>query len=1228
MKVSGSPKIARFLKTIGASLLGTFVVVACTVRTPTTETPIPTDRGIDKSFFVETKATVNKQGQPVTEIKPKTFLCGWAPISETGAYSSAALSHAVHMASHCNIQFEITEDALIGRMVNPTFPNESSRWKIAITIPIRKHYYYERAKDNYGRETNEFIENDKRSHFSARPMMDLGLERISINDWDLAIFHSWGWGAGQIQSIEDVEWDKENGFLAFTANLQSPTQGADVGARMRFNFKSFTHNDKFETTPYSPLNAKHLNALHVMGEKVEGVAQIWSAAKWDLSKTHDIYTYGFPAEYLPIAEKVIDQWNDAFKAIGKPAAFRLNKAKMKYPYDLRYPMIVWVDDSQISAYSPLGIGMAQADVLNGELIWGQVTLYGGKLERYVKMFLGPVGSSGGAASKTTASPSNIPAFFQTYFNPQKQMQPAPGLEAGSLARLEARVKELSPKLSAKDIIEKSGALALRPGEKPTTAQLEAANAEAESIFAKRTEAISQNLRKNFDISSNDFMASQQRAEGIRLDTRQLYGFANGASQETRERAYGKDELTMSRNEKISKFASRSADELKRISAGVTFDADRRFVDVGPSMIAGLAKTGVTYDAGLRNVIHELIVHEVGHMLGLGHQFKENIVPADGTVPAKYIAELKKGVARGWTNSSSVMGYKHPVTELTEDPEKIGPGPQDLLTLRYLYNREYATFRRGSTDADFSFAKVPASGVIPSSDPDHPEQVTSYFPQCNDFDATFGTDPYCNRFDRGNDAASIVKNYFDDLNANMVSRIYAFTDSRGANTDEAEANLWWRSLTTFGRIRTFYDHMRQKYEAEIRKISNSRRDLYEFSRVCSDEIPGSELLKSVFKEQPELKELCKVNRMAVLEMTNLLTIPGPDRTRMDWDNANIAGGMTGGDADSDWSRVWGTHTALSVLPIKLTAMNALTTPYPYTMLGGWMFPIIRYAGSDGLFSYSTLFPIEFTEAVASGVEKNLKFNSFSGTSGTMGMPIMSMGYFLEQQSYGNDSTRMPKDFVENIRNQTSFRLSVKAIILSMKTREDKSRVTHFEAELYDPNTNRSQRIPEAFILPGGKLIVRAASRNFVSPITKIMFLSDDIAFAWAYHVEYDDKYDDILVAHSAKATLEKLNNTILDNCIRGNNDGLASYFNAQQTPAVYPGFFVMSGIANDAGKQLQFFESVRQNFTSYVEQNKITTGEGVIPERCEKAVTGVSMLVSTAAVLNGYFLPEVLDYLVK
>ncbi|CAN5498672.1 hypothetical protein BH10BDE1_BH10BDE1_24040 [soil metagenome] len=1211
------------------AIAGVSLFAACTVRTPTTETPIPNDHGVDKTFFQETSTAVTAEGLSVTKIKPKTFLCGWAPISENGAISSQYMMHAVHMGGHCNMEFEIAENVLVGKLVNPTFPNDRSRWKTALRIHINKHYYYEKAKDAYGRETNEFVENAGRSHFSSRPMIDLDFQGLQIDDWDASVLGSDG--IGSITSVTDVEWDKKTGFLGFTVATQTSYWGGAVGGKIRFNFKAFEHNPNFKVTPYSPLNAKHFNALHVMGEKVDGINQIWSAAKWDLSKTHEIYMYGFPDEYAPVAQKVVDQWNEAFTSIGKPAAFHLNKAKMKYPFDLRYPMMVWVDDPQISAYSPLGIGMANADVRNGEIQWGQITLYGGMLERYVKSHLGPVGSTESSASAKSIDSkiAQAPSFFQTYFNPTKSLQTVPGLDARGLERLEAHINSMGPKLDADALHQKLIASIQQKSGSPATAQqIEMARNEARKSFQQisqqRLNGIRQELRSTFDSSAGEMQARQERTAAIRGDVKQLFGFLGNSSAEKRAAVFGKDESSMTRQQKYSKLTGASAEMLQRMSGGVVQDVDRRFIDVGPGLIAGLAQSGVSYEEGLHKVIHELIVHEFGHMLGLGHQFKENIVPAPGTVPQKYITALNKGVANNLTNSSSVMGYKHPITEIVEDAALIGPGPQDLLTLRYLYNQEYSTFRRNSDDADFTFAKVPASGLIPAVNPDRPEFATSYFPQCNDFDATFGADPYCNRFDRGNDAQTIVKNYFDDLNANMVSKIYAFTDTRGGNTDEAESYLWWRSLDTLGRIRTFYDHMRQKFEPEIRSISGSERDLYEFSRVCSGEVEGSKQLKDLFTSKPELKELCKVNRMAVREMMNLMTIPGPDRSRMDWDSANIAGGMTGGDADSDYSRVWGTHTALSVMPLKLSAINALTTPYPYTMLGGWMFPVPRYAGADGLFSYSTMYPVEFTEALAVAVEKNLKFTSLSGNSATMGMPITSMGYFIDQQSYANDSTRMPKDFIENIRNQTNFRISLKAVILQMKTREDKSRITHFEGDLYDPNTDRTQRIPEAFVLPQGKIIVRPASRNFVYPLTKIMFLSDEVAYAWAYHVEYDDKHDDVLAAHSVKATLEKLNNSILDSCIRGNNDGLASFFNSQVDQSTYPGFLVMSGIAGDKEKQLRFLDSVKENFARFYAVPKNTA----TPERCENAVRGVGMIVSTAAMLNGYFLPEVLDYLVK
>src|SRR5262249_27252764 len=68
---------------------------------------------------------------------------------------------------------------------------------------------------------------------------------------------------------------------------------------------------------------------------------------------------------------------------------------------------------------------------------------------------------------------------------------------------------------------------------------------------------------------------------------------------------------------------------------------------------------------LDSVVMDLTLHELGHVLGLGHQFKENIIPEEGTVPSRYIKDLsaKANEENGWTNYTSVMGYRSGRTEM-------------------------------------------------------------------------------------------------------------------------------------------------------------------------------------------------------------------------------------------------------------------------------------------------------------------------------------------------------------------------------------------------------------------------------------------------------------------------------------------------------------------------------------------------------------------------------------
>lgn len=1256
-------------------LVTLFGFTACSFRTPSTSTPVPdsensSSQGIEKSFFEEVvsenvmvqAAKYDEKGRQVSTAKyekrsvrrPKTFLCGWAPINENGFLANYMFTHAVHMSGHCNLEFEVTESLLIGRLVNPSFPNDRNRWKQVLAIPISQHHYVEKAKDGYGRETNEIIENKSRSDWSSRPNMKLNLGGIRFMDENTGLF--WDSRTGSVTNVSQVEWDKERGFLGFTIDATSPQFGSDYQARIRVNFLRFQHNEKFERTPYSSSNSRYLNALHILGEKVDGVKPVLYAAHWDLNKKHKVYLHGFPSEYVSIAKSVVDAWNKVFsKKLGLPAAFELDMTPVnKYGFDLRYPTMTWVQDALISEHSPLGVGMVLADVKNGEALWGGVTLYGGIIEQYIKGHL--PGGSGGASSKgrMVQIPKLGPGFFSLPNALQFPIDPrmSADLFSGSQASLSKRIGESSMEQVQREaalngldlqkiLAEANNSNTQASGGKPLSNEEE--NKAKEALIHRLQGLGSQSKQAASDIvtrAQNILKKGEEDTSGYfaRQSLSQLLNVRSADPEETKK-VLGDSHSQIPSDEAARALLTRAGTDLKNgSSSSVVFDLDRRAVDVIPGWQAALQanKDRISYEGALKTVIKELIIHEFGHFLGLGHQFKENILPPEGSVPEKIVSEyrLREKAKEDMTNATSVMGYKSPTTEVLEQVDDVMPGPQDVLVLRYLYKGEYATYRKG--DDDFKFFKVPANGVIPAATIDEKESgkgeyPTAYFPQCNDFHASTSADPYCNRFDRGYNAETIVKSYLDELDANKITRLYAFTDARGGNTESLEAYLWGKSLTVMGRVRLFYDYMRQQYATELEALTSD--DLYNFSKVCSGEEQGSMQLQKLFwtgtgsdRKETELGHLCRVNRLAVLGLSNFLVNPGPDRSRIDWDNNYAAASMTGGDAQVDYSRAFGTHSALSVLPLKISALNALTTPRPYFFWGPWMLPVPRFDDDKGLFSYSTLYPYEFTKAIASGVKENLTFSSGDRSQKPrMGLSVLSMGYFLAQQRASNDSKRYSRDYISRIRNQNNFRLSLVALLLKLKDRNGDRRVTHFETEIYDFRSDKPITGVEAYLLPNGKVIARAPGRNFLYPVTDFTFISDDSGYVLAYRADYDDKHDDVLSPHSAKTTFETLNKSVLDACLIGHQNGLASFFNSTKSPVEFPGFEAPKGVAADLELQLRFLQSVKANYELYYQQVEKTPSP---PSRlvCEESLEGLAMILSTAALLNGYWIPEAADFI--
>jgi hypothetical protein len=476
----------------------------------------------------------------------------------------------------------------------------------------------------------------------------------------------------------------------------------------------------------------------------------------------------------------------------------------------------------------------------------------------------------------------------------------------------------------------------------------------------------------------------------------------------------------------------------------------------------------------------------------------------------------------------------------------------------------------------------------------------------------------------------------------VSYLNAFTDARGGNPQAAEGRLWMRALSTLGRIRLFYDYMRVHYRDAIAEVATDKDDLRQLSKVCADEESNSRIA-NIFSRYPGFKEMCNVNRIVVKRMAQFMKKPGPDITVVDTTNNYVPSSITGGDADEDFSHAFGTWKELSVLPYKISALNALTSVRPY-FLGRWgLTSVPVYKDPDdglGLFSYSTLYPQEYTEAIATAVTENLRFKSLGQDSTTIGRTAFWMGYFARQLDGSNEVPRFGQEYINNIREQNEFRISIVAVLVSLnKATDDPNRITNLTGEIYDLRTRETRKANEVYLLEDGKVIVRSPGKTFIYPLsTKMSFLNDHMGYVFAYQVEYQsDPQFDALEAHSVKKQLEQKHTDVINSCILGQKNGLSEFFTTQGYAVKkadgtrrFDGYLVYEGIALDPEKQNSFFTSVRDNFKKYY-ADAAFDGEHIPkpdPETCKEALAGQGLIISTAALINGYWLPELNDYFNK
>lgn len=1163
------------------AFLFTAVLTNCTYKSPATETPMPTDDSVAKSFF-STQKTHSKTGALYNQ--PRTFLCGWASERETGEIAELTSLHNVINTEHCNLVFEITEKKLIGKMINPSFPEDPSRWKVAITIPITNHYYIEAEKDSSGRDTQKIVKNSSRSHWSARPYMDLDLTGINMDHFWSASFSSKS--SSTTLNVDKIEWDLANYFLGFSITVNH--KGSDYNT-YRFNLLGFEHNPQFKKTPFNDKNYKRMNVLHIVGEKVNGLYQILNAAHWDLSKTHELRLWGFPEEYVPVMEEVVADWNEAFEKIGAiekgKKAFTINKEPVKHAFDLRYPTMAWVSDEKISSYSPLGVGMTLADVKNGEVKWGMVTIYGGMIERYMKSYTA-------GDSLNEQAPSNH-----------------------SIAK--ALTSSMTKKnITAPSNIQKMAGLS----------EISLSYNHSQSIAQELNESLNKLSNKNKKNTSTGVVNSEAKLNADVI--KKMFSEMIQVSQSKASQAQNQIEQLNIADILFSKQPADSTSPQQNAfnPASAIFCTGRTFSDVAASWRKEISASGKNENQILKHMIKELISHEFGHFLGLGHQFKENILPNKDQVPENIYNQLAAQATKekGYTNYNSVMGYRDPRTEIA-DTQEIKPGPQDLLVLKYLYQQKYATYKKG--DSDFTYFDVPAHGVIPETAPNNPELKTSYFPQCNDIEASLSIDPFCNRFDRGSDALSIIENYFSGLQDSLMQNLFAFTDAKNGNAEYAEYLLWYKSFQTLGRTRIFYDYMRLYFKNEIDMIRKDEQALLEFSSACVSGKTQNALLNKIFSEKPQLQQLCKANAFALNQIKNLVSKNLTDYTKKNIEDRYTPGGISGGDTDRDWTRFDGSWTEMSGLPLKTASLYALTTSVPWNDYN--YMPI--YNDPNYKFSYSSLYPKEFTEIIAANVKNNLKFVSLGQSEKTnMGASVLSMSWLLQFSNFNNnDAGLFPPQYIEKIRNQQKFDFSIVAIILKGRKKDNNPNyVDSFDGSVFDFNSNRETPLTNAYLLPGGQVIASASSM-FLYPITRFMPYKDDEGYAYAYKLNFTRDPSDPLSDFSVKTDLKELHDRLINACVigtDGNNNGLSKFFNSSE-PA-FKGFKMPVGLSLADEKKKEFLDSIEVAFQDYYKFESEDFKVKPKAETCRESLRGLGLIISSAAVMNGFWLPEVMDYIQK
>lgn len=1240
------------------------MILSCGYIKPIKLEPVPNEAVLKKSFFF------NEDGSK------KTFVCGWIPVNEMGQLSEwsyagrVAPLHYAPAFESCNLQFDIEQNLLIGRRIHPTLGPD--QYEVFITIPILNHHNLELARDEYGRPQNKTERRTDKDHWSAREWIELDFKGVKMMDKTQQLM----WGGDQIIRSYDEEMILgDNNFMAFSITVSDSELGSHNQADFRFNFLEYKHDPQFEKRYYHPDNSRLFAALYGVNEVVDGNKGFHYITKWDFSDDKIPYTfclYHFPNnETEQIAFDTIDRWNKALNDVFNEGSsekkqrtfFKAeSKKESKYPFDLRCNSITYVNEKRLTYGTPLGIANLQADTRNGKVLWGSIIIWGGGIESTLQSWssLMPSSSTSGMTSvmgKSSEAFLANPLYFMTSPTPTKvlgfstndqELISTPQMNNISISDFVDLEDENFKKLVISKFIDKNS---------KNNNEIEKQYDDFKNTLASGLESyLMESERKNKEIiktlgskdSLMDLMIGNRTAEAGKNYF--LQHFPNEFEQFLQNQEKGHFEKKIS-NQIYSSNHLPYPDSDKNLGVVISSLGSLKSEHLKNRPIEQMVKV----------LLLEAMLHEFGHLLGMGHNFKENILRE--STPGKVVNEFphrhghpaskdletilerkKKAIP---THYSTIMGYPDIITVMSSDYDQWEPGPQDKMVLQYIYKNHYPLYDGQSSN--YYYAKVPNDGRIPwnGATINGKHYELAYYDSCTDMMEAYGLDPYCNKFDRGHDAPSIVKSYFDDFWSRLEYDLLNTTDMKG-NPYFSYYNLWNRSLDTFYRVRKFYDYMRSKFSKDIKEIHDQNpANLISFSK-CAQKDQRVDLIKEKMIENSELNELCNANKMAVEGLGKLLSHEGADYIQFDNDHYNVQAvwNISNEKEVYDSLRPDGLWKIMSILPVKYSALFTLTTAKAYfSMWPNIVLPINKYTreGENTKFIYQTLYPELFNISIANAVTNNLTFAATSkGKKARIKNTTLFMGHYLGQAFKSlqgtNDTLLFDKDYIKALERSSQFHVNdsrfLVPVFLEVIEETDPSNRTEtnhyrafnamFSPVNYGDNTSSFTPLGPAYLLPNKKVIFSQPVNHFMVQVSDVMFFNRKMAYFWAARSTYTEetKYNQLDATSITKELVDKYRE-IHHTCVSGQK--LEKYFSKDNRN--FKGILILPDIATNSQSYELFLQSLKSEYENYQEylNNEGSQYDGQV---CMNTPDDLSMLVTAALAMNNTFLPLIFDYYLK